>query len=261
MKFIGQRHIVTELGEYIPQILSGENLNILFRGQSGYGKTTLAFNIVNTILKYSPQTKYSYYLPEKDGFITINEFNRIQIIDECHLIPHPEFLYPLMDSNRFLFIFCSNEAGELKEPLVNRCISFTFVNYTHEELCEIINEFFLKNNIQLPESQIQLIERNCNGIPRIAKSISQRLLMIIKNRGIQTDEELSNIISDVFQLQDGLDFRHRTYINFLQHAKVASLDLISYATKLDKATILREIEPVLIYKDLIQITTRGRKWN
>jgi Holliday junction resolvasome RuvABC ATP-dependent DNA helicase subunit len=260
MKFIGQNHIVTEIAEYIPQILQGTNLNLLFRGQSGYGKTTLAFNILNTILQYSPQTGYSYSLPNKDGFVEINENNRIQIVDECHLIPHPEFLYPYMDSGRFFFIFCSNEAGELKEPLVNRCIAFNFINYTQEELCSIIDEFFTKNSIKLPETHLQLIYRNCNGVPRIAKNISQRLLMIIMNKGIPDETELLRIINEVFQLQDGLDYRHRTYINFLQHAKVASLDLISYATKLDKATILREIEPVLIYKDLISISSRGRKW-
>lgn len=259
MKFIGQEHIIQELSEYVPTILAGQNLNLLLRGRSGYGKTTLAFSFSNTIKRYS-NAEYEYLLPNKDGLVQLNREVRVHIIDECHLIPEPEFLYPDMDSGKFFFIFCSNESGVLKEPLVNRCISFNFVEYTKEELCTIINEFFVKNGIRLPQEHLEIIYRNCNGVPRIAKSISQRLLMIIKNRGIPTNEELIRIITSVFQLEDGLDYRHKIYIDFLRRAQTASLDLISYATHLDKATILREIEPVLIYKDLITITSRGRKW-
>lgn len=258
MGFIGQDHIIVELSEYVPQLIRGTNLNLLFRGASGFGKTHLAFSLTMAIVKYT-QEKYEYLLPDKDGLVKIKSDIRLHIIDECHLISNPEFLYPLMDSKKHTFILCSNEAGELKEPLVNRCISFNFVAYTKEEMCKIIDGYLKESDVTLPKEYIELIYKNCNGIPRTAKSISQRLTMIIKNRGIPTYQELEEIIENVFQLKDGLDYRHRIYLDFLQKAKIASLDLISYATKLDKATIRREIEPVLIYKNMIQISSRGRK--
>ncbi len=257
MKFINQKHIVTEIAEYIPAIIKGTNLNILFRGASGYGKTHLSFNYCLTIANQT-KDQYEYLLPNDDGFVTIDERKRIHIVDEVHLLKEPERLYPIMDSKKYLFIFASNESGELKEPFVNRCIGFNFVDYGKEDLCKIIDSFFVENSIKLPDNYLELIYDNCNGVPRTAKLISQRLLMIIQNKGVPSYEDLRRIIYDVFQIQDGLDYRHKTYLNFLKKAGVASIDLISYATKLDKATIKRDIEPVLINKNLIKISSRGR---
>ncbi len=260
MRFINQKHIVTEIAEYIPAIIGGTNLNLLFRGPSGYGKTHLSFNYCLTIANET-KDKYEYLLPNDSGLVNIDERKRIHIVDEVHLLKEPERLYPVMDNKKNLFIFASNEAGELKEPFVNRCIGFNFVAYGKEELCEIIDSFFSDNKLKLPQNYLELIYENCNGTPRTAKLISQRLLMIIQNKGVPSYEELQRIIYDVFQIKDGLDYRHKVYMDFIRKAGLASLDLISYATKLDKATIKRDIEPVLINKDLIKITGRGRKCN
>lgn len=260
MKFINQKHIVTEIAEYVPAIIRGTNLNILFRGPSGYGKTHLSFNFCLTVANET-KDKYEYLLPDEAGFVRIDERKRIHIVDEVHLLKEPERLYPLMDSKKYLFIFASNEAGELKEPLTNRCIGFNFVEYGKEEICQIIDTYFTDNKINLPHNYLELIYENCNGVPRTAKLISQRLLMMIQNRGVPTYDELKRIIYDVFQIQDGLDYRHKSYLNFIQKAGTASLDLISYAIKLDKATIKRDIEPVLINKGLIKISSRGRTCN
>jgi len=49
-------------------------------------------------------------------------------------LKEPEFLYYFLDSGKFTFFLLSNESGNLKEPLINRCIPFIFHPYSQKEI-------------------------------------------------------------------------------------------------------------------------------
>lgn len=252
--FIGQNQILEELSFIIPRLKQGVNENILLRGASGYGKTKLAFNIANLI----DGVNAVYYLPDKDGKVEIVRDKRIHIIDEAHLLKEPEFLYPLMDSKNYIFIFASNEAGELKEPLVNRCFQFIFKPYTDEEIQCIIQNILKTTGLKIPKGFLPIISKNSNGNPRLATKLCQRLINIFYINGVPEEKDLEGVIEKFLQIKDGLQEIHIRYLDFLNRVKHASLDTISNSIKIDKATIKFEIEPVLLYKGLIQITSKGR---
>jgi Holliday junction resolvasome RuvABC ATP-dependent DNA helicase subunit len=253
MRFIGQEHIIRELDIILELAQKDINFstNLLFRAPSGYGKTSLALRCA-TELK-----SWEYILPRSE-FFPIDMTKRLHIIDEVHLIKNPEFLYPFMDTRKIhIFILCTNESGELKEPLINRCIQFIFEPYTTENICALVNNIF---EGKLGREFIQEIASNCQSNPRIAIVISQRLLNIFTIYGFpRTMDELRNYLRDYLNINDGLNELHERYISFLRRAHRASLDLISYATHLDKATIKRDIEPYLIDRGIISITARGRE--
>lgn len=173
MKFVpdwfrGQKRIVKELGILLDDVVGGRNLNFLFRASSGYGKTTLALLALN-ILGFGSS---AIYIPE-DGVLNMpfQEQLRFHFIDEIHTLKSPEFLYPIMDSSEYTFFLASNESGDLKEPLRNRCIPFIFSQYSLEEMGGVV-----RNNlsIQLEENMINLIASRCRGTPRVAKIICTR---------------------------------------------------------------------------------------
>jgi Holliday junction resolvasome RuvABC ATP-dependent DNA helicase subunit len=253
MKFIGQTQIKRELEYLIPVMQEGKNLNILLRGPSGFGKTRLAVIIA---LNVSPDN-CELVLATEEG-VDFDLDKRLIIIDEVHLLKNPEVLYPYLDSGRYTFVLCSNEFGELKEPLVNRCTSLTFDLYSNAEIGEIITQDLLKEGVELSEECIQEIVKNSNGIPRTARKITETLLIIFKSTGIPDLEKLKDILKNVLQLENGLNPLHRRYLDYIQKVERASLDTLIFATRLDKSTICREIEPVLIDKNLIRITSRGR---
>jgi len=258
MIFIGQKHIWEELSYIIPELQRGKNVNIIIRAPSGCGKTKLAIILANFI----SENHITYYIPDDDGRLDFEPTTRIIIIDEIHTLTQPEILYPFMDSGNHIFILCSNEFGELKEPLVNRCIDLNFEEYNTAEIAEIINHDFLAMGIRLTNDVLREIASNCNGVPRIARQVTQRLSFIFNVRGIpETVEEVRDVLINILQIENGLNVFHRKYLDFLQKTERASLDLISFATRIDKKTIQKEIEPILLQRGLISITSRGRKLN
>ncbi len=256
MKFIGQQRIWVELEFIVPELQAGKNINIIIRAPSGYGKTKLAAAIANAI---NPES-IDYNIPDGDGNIEIDTEKRIIIIDEIHTLVNPERIYPIMDSKEHVMILCSNEFGELKEPLVNRCVDLIFDKYSAEEITAICGWDFKENGMQIPLECLEELARNCNLNPRIARNISDRLVTIFKRIGVpNTKEEIKEILKNILQIEDGLNPLHRRYLEYLAKVNRASLDSISFATRLDKKTITKEIEPVLAEKNLITITSRGRQ--
>jgi Holliday junction resolvasome RuvABC ATP-dependent DNA helicase subunit len=259
-RFIGQTRIINELDEYIiPAMKQGKNLNILFRASSGCGKTTLAASIANELTKDPEEWSYTY--PDEDGIIYMNLDKRIIVIDEIHMLEQPELLYPHMDSNNHIFILCTNEGGELKEPLINRCIEFIFDKYSEEEIMAILYTEFIKLKISLQSKDVlQIIANNCNANPRITKHLAERLSIIFNKRGIPNNsDEIIEILKTILQLEDGLNPYHRLYLEKLKKlGGRASLNTLHYATLIDKNMIQRDVEPILLQKELITITSKGR---
>lgn len=254
--FFGQEKIWKQLDYLIPAMQGGQNLNILIRAPSGCGKTKLAFIIAMRI----DENNLDYSSCDIDGNVSPDWNKRIIILDEVHLIKNPEFLYPYMDMGDKIIILCSNESGELKEPLTNRCIDLNFETYSDLEIGAVVREDFRNLNLEVPYEVIMEIVRNCNSTPRVARRIVERLGIIFRVNGIpQNAEQVRNILRDVLQIEDGLNPLHRRYLEYLEKIERGSLDLIRFGTRIDKSTILKEIEPVLIGRNLIKITSRGRQ--
>ncbi len=259
--FYGQDAIKRELNFLIKDIKNEDNNhNILFRAPSGYGKTTAAFmmiKVINDGLK-----NFGYYTPDSDGNIPeICDFYRIHFIDEVHCLKHPEILYPLLDSGNYTFILASNESGDLKEPLKNRCIQFIFEPYTETDMFNIVNDIL--NRYHLSEELIMEIAIRCKNIPRIAKIICERLVYVFNNYLVPNNiEELNSILQNILHIeQKGLTKQDLIYLDYLKNIENSSLQNIIYGTGIDRNTILTEIEPFLLHLGLISISSRGRKIN
>jgi Holliday junction resolvasome RuvABC ATP-dependent DNA helicase subunit len=115
---------------------------------------------------------------------------------------------------------------------------------------------FLPQNVD-PEI-INSIYLRSKGNPRIANTICKRLSYMAT---IYTSKEVESILDDIISIDiSGLNYLDKKYLEFLEKVGGrAGLDLISNATHIDKATILREIEPGLIYLGKIRIGSRGRE--
>lgn len=258
MRFIGQENIVRELDSILPSIKENpnENLHFLFRAASGYGKTTLAYLCLN----YLGFDNSCIYFPEGNELSpTFREKYRFHFIDEIHTLENPEFLYPLMDSGKYTFFFASNESGELKEPLLNRCIQFIFSPYTQEEITRIVEGSL---GVNLPHEFIEEISSRCRGNPRVAKVLCKRLGYVFKNYKFpKTIEELQEILTSYLEIKSGgINRLDEIYMKYLKEVGgVSSLTNIIGGTGIDRSTILREIEPFLLYKKFIRITSKGRQ--
>lgn len=256
MYFIGQEDIMYSLGDLLPYIReTRRGVSILFRGASGYGKTELAKKCCN----FLDGVNYEYCLGSR--FI----FNRnvwIHLIDEIHLMKEPEILYPIIDSDNYVFIFATNFDSLLPEAFTNRCKNFTFLEYSEKELIDI---FKSHSKLQFRESVIKHIIDISGRNPRIMiKTFLSGLEIHYNNKReelfVKTDEEIIDNINKIYGIVGGLDGISRQYLETLKSlGGRSSINLLASSSRLDINTIKYIIEPTLLYKKLIKITSRGRE--
>ena len=251
MDFIGQSRITMELDIILPQIKDNKlHMNFLFRGKSGYGKTLLGLKICS----YLANSNYQYLIGDTvDG---IDTSAKVIFIDEVHLLQIPEMLYKYLDKKEIVFIFATNEFADLKEPLVNRCTVYTYEDYTEEELLYMTKMYI--NNDEFSREMLQLVCESANKNPRKINNLCYRLNAISNKIPLNNLEELNYVIEKIIGIVDGLDPMCLRYLEILERLSTSSLENISRICGISKTTIQQEIEPILLYKNLISITSKGR---
>lgn len=229
-------------------------VNFLLKGPSGFGKTTMALSMAH----YLCGNNFEYYLGDGKEF----DFTKwVIFIDEIHIMKAPEVLYPVMDSRNHVFILASNQTGNLPEALTNRCYEYIFDDYSLEELMLIAKESFRYNTTD--ENLIAIVEA-ANRNPRVIKSLCDRL-GILFSREVDRNPRIANydeIIQEVFHIEGGLDTLCRRYLEVLHDiGGTASLSRMKTILHVDEATIINQVEPILLKKGRIEITSKGRSLN
>jgi Holliday junction resolvasome RuvABC ATP-dependent DNA helicase subunit len=247
----GQERIKRELELLLPEIDGGRNVNIILAAPSGHGKTTLAYKL----LSHFGFDRCQISMPPDFYFATDKRFH---FMDEIQELKNPEPLYPYMDSNEHVIIIATNEMGVLKEPLINRCIPFMFEPYSEDDIRKMVKEIL--SGVQLSDDIIDSISGRCFGNPRIVRNLCMRLSYVFKKIVPLNVDELDAIMENIMAIyKDGLNPLELRYLDFLNEVGGrASLSLIAYGTHLDKASIMRDIEPKLLYLKKISITSKGR---
>lgn len=258
MYFAGQPHITRQLQDILPYLYENKHvgMSMLFRGPSGWGKTTISRMICN----YLTGGDYEECLGNEFVF---NEDIRVHFIDEVHLLTNPEVLYQKMDCGKYVIIIATNDAAILLEALVNRCTEFIFNEYPLYALREICQNASVA---RLPTQFADYIIESGGNNPRIIKSIVNRLNIMVKQRpdamsgmGIDGFKEL---LSSTFGIVDGMDIMCLRYMSILKKiGGRASVQTLATMLHIDTGTITRYIEPILLHKSLISITSKGRMIN
>lgn len=254
----GQRNLLNELQCIADKFKEGKHFNIMLKGQSGMGKTTLAKTFLG-MLGLIPRT-WAYIVPSGKEDETFEDLVndaavRVVFIDEAHMIKNPEWLYPFMDKRDKTFVLATNESA-LKEPLSNRCITLILDPYTENELYWMAYD---KLDIKLQPEMIRQIVIAGKMNPRvIVHNICARLNYTMKTEPHNIVEFL-DILSKL-GYEKGLDSQERQYLDILKkNGGMASLSLLEALLHLDRKVIQLNIEPGLVNQGLILLTSKGRK--
>ena len=258
--FFGQHEVVETLHYLVDDIETGNNYNLLFRAPSGYGKTYLARRICYFIYFKTGNKSTIAFTGDKYKYYSGKRF---QLIDEVHLLNDAERIYPAMDSGEHTFMLMSNEYSNLLEPLVNRCYIFNYAPYEIPELMIMADKFLSRDRYSLPQELLQVIVENSRLMPREVINLCKRLKVLFRQRGKpETVEEMEELLFNYTGIRrGGFTLYDEAYLNFLEENERASLNTLATVLQIPRQTILNEVEPFLMRKNLIRIGGRGRTLN
>ncbi|MBI2644371.1 MAG: Holliday junction branch migration DNA helicase RuvB [Candidatus Wildermuthbacteria bacterium] len=289
-EYIGQEKIKHNLRIIIESAKKrGETLeHLLFYGNSGLGKTTLAHIVAREM---NAQMKIcSGPALEKSGdlasLLTNLQDNDILFIDECHRVRKTamEALYSAMEEfvlhiilgkgllartvdiplPRFTLIGATTKIALLPMPLRNRFGAiFRFSMYEKEELAQIIERSAVLLKIAIDRKAVALIADRSRYTPRIANRILKRVRDFAVTEGKDgittetTEHALCSFEIDDYGLEPG-DRKILEAIILKFSGGPVGIQALAAATSEEQDAILDVYEPYLLRLGFIDRTPRGR---
>ncbi len=289
-EFIGQDNIKKVLKSSISsaQQRSQPIGHTLFAWPSGFGKTTLA-NIVANSMNVNIKIITGYAISKPSELISVLsnlESWDILFIDEIHRLKAPieEILYiamedfvidmvtPEWDSLRvpiepFSLLGATTKMQSLSNPLKNRFIyKFHFTDYSPKEKQLIIEKYLQNENIQYDQDILSTVSQNLVSVPREIRNFCIKLRDYLISHTSQKDLVLSSSSWQSFKkwadIQfGGLTHIHSRYLEILKehNPKPVWLKTISLKLWINEKTVENDIEPLLLKQGKIKKTSQGRK--
>ncbi|MBZ4212825.1 Holliday junction branch migration DNA helicase RuvB [Mycoplasma sp. U97] len=290
-EFIGQDKLLITLKTMIEgSKYRKETLDhILFYGPPGTGKTTLASIIGNELKKKVHYLQGSLLEKKSDVlsvFANINEQD-IVFIDEIHSVNKnvEEIIYNAMEDFKidliigpegnskvmrmsikpFTLVGATTKINLLSQPFKDR---FGFLarlsQYDNNQIVKILEKSSLKMNISSDNGVLNLISEYSRGTPRIANHLLKRSYdFAIKNNSKKIRiEDVKNAFKHLELYNLGLNKEHIEYLSLLKESfynKFISIDSLSGILSINKENLINDIEPHLLFLQLIEKSPRGRK--
>lgn len=253
-QFVGQKVIKSELDTML-KAASMTHISVqhvLFSGNFGLGKTTLAKIFANMIGD-------SAYVTAAN-ITSEREFpkNKVIVVDEIHTIANEEWLLTIMDKGEQTILGCTTTAGSLSGPLRSRFVSLVLQPYSVEELQVMIKGAMRNLKYTCPEFVSYEVAYRSKTVARTALLLFKRIYdrAILSNKEI-TKESLSQWFVGMDIDNDGLDNADRAYVGCLSD-KPIGLQNLTAMTGMDRVTIEESIEPFLLTHGFVKRTARGR---
>ncbi|WP_036452209.1 Holliday junction branch migration DNA helicase RuvB [Mycoplasma buteonis] len=289
--FIGQEKLIITLKAMIKssQVTKKPVPHILLYGSPGTGKTTLATIIANETGNKIHYVQGSNIEKKADliNILSVISENDIVFIDEIHsvnknviemlYVAMEEFVFDLiigveenaramrMKLKPFTLIGATTKINLIAQPLKDRFGYLARIgNYSDKDIEKILMLSAKRLNITLLDEDRKYIASYSRYIPRLANNLLERVndFAIWQNNGQINQKVINKTFKSMELYPYGLTKDHLEYLEILYKGfnyKYASLDTISGLVLHTKETIINEIEPILLFLNFIDKSSRGRK--
>lgn len=262
--------------------------HLLFYGNSGLGKTTLAHLVANEM--GCPIRVISGPAMEKAGDLVAILTNLVDgevlFLDECHRINKiiEEYLYPAMEDYKlnlilgkgpmartmelklpkFTLIGATTKPAMLSAPLRNRFgASFQLSFYTIEDVERIIERSSKLLKVGIDPEAIKIIASRSRFTPRVANRLLKRVrdFAEVKEDGLITKDVARRALEFLEIDHKGLESGDIRLLEAIIHrfnGGPAGLQALSAASCEEENSILDIREPYLMQIGFIERTPRGR---
>lgn len=286
-EYIGQDKLKKQLKLIIDSAIIRGQLpeHILFYGQPGLGKTTLA-SLISKELKANFKVISAPSLSRIGDLVSLLmnlEDNTVLFIDEIHRLKAPleETLYTAMESRQvdlvmgkattsksmrvdlpnFTLVGATTMLGKLSKPLKDRFNTVFYLEaYNPTEILEIIDKNSQTLKLKLTDSAKTILCRRCRGIPRITNNLLKRLRDYQLVHGYKELDEVlvEEILQELGIFSNGLTSTDISYLQALQRG-TTGIKTISSILMEEADTIETVTEPYLLHLGLVDKANDGRK--
>ncbi|PPE04462.1 Holliday junction DNA helicase RuvB [Entomoplasma ellychniae] len=285
--FLGQSYIINSLKIYTQASVTNKKSldNILISGPSGMGKTSLAY-LIAKVLKVKIHIINGPNLAKPSDLISIItaiKENEVLFIDEIHSVSKEilEVLYPVIEDSKisiiigkdynskivdiklpnFTIVCATTQVDRLAHPFINRfAIYFQLSDYTKQELSQIVKMTAEKLNIDISYESQLIIANHCRNTPRIIINLIKRINDYYTTNQINdfSPKSIYYVFRQMQIYEFGLYEKDFEYLKKLKEHKCLGVDYIGQMINVPSATIINNIEPILIKEKLITRTIKGR---
>ena len=204
-EFVGQQHLIGE-GKVLRKLIENDNItSIIFWGNPGIGKTTLAQIIANkTNSEFINFSAVTSGIKEIKAVMAQAEENRklgqktIVFVDEIHRFnkAQQDAFLPYVEKGSIILIGATTEnpSFEINSALLSRCKVFVFKPLETEDLVKLLKRAitdprgFGNEKVNISDDDLTVIAKFANGDARSALST---LEMVILNADVDKDAQIN----------------------------------------------------------------------
>ncbi|MBI4123074.1 MAG: Holliday junction branch migration DNA helicase RuvB [Parcubacteria group bacterium] len=288
-EYIGQEKLKNQLRVILEAAKKrGEPLeHLLFYGNSGLGKTTLAHVVGNDIgaALHAAAGPSLERTGDIASLLTSLEEGDILFLDECHRVPKPvlEMLYSAMedfklhlvigkgpmartmelDIPRFTLIGATTRMAQLPSPFRNRFGAiFHFSFYTPDDMEHIVKRSASILGMELGSEAVRMVAASSRLTPRVANRLLRRIRDFASIEEAKITADLVKKALEFLEIDEwGLERTDRRILEVLvQKFKGGPVGIQALASALseEEETILDVYEPFLMRLGFIERTPKGR---
>lgn len=209
---VGQDHVT----EYIKSYIKNDDIpHMLFSGQAGTGKTTVAKALARDLYGDNWET---YYLEVNASDHTdvdhirkkIKDYARIKVVDREYKIvffdeaeylskPSQAALRRIMEmySDKCRFIFSCNYPEKIIDPLIDRCVVFRFCAIKQDDMMPMLKDIVKKESIDITPEALKELTRLSYGSMR--RPLNVLHLLKSGNKTNITKQDVHDILGVISQ--------------------------------------------------------------
>lgn len=213
---------------------------MLFYGQSGVGKTTMARIVANRL----NAEVYELDASTHNGVEDIRKIqqtikrkpiardNIVIILDECHMLSKSAFnalLKTLEEPPEYVyFILCTTEVDKVPITVVHRCLEVRLMSLSVDEVVSLLYDVAQREKIKITDEEARRLAKNCEGSARNALNLLEEFALTGQIT-ITEEEDVAQLILLYSGTAQGVEVRLMKHLNSMYRKGNTPINIMNKA--------------------------------